>query len=100
MNADSIRQRDSLPNAVRPFPEDNRTVAVGGTVHIANGCDVDDGLITRVRLPRRLLPLIQVVEYLRAVLYGGVGWTRLNAVPIGSGAFGVFDRETLGERGG
>ena len=35
----------------------------------------------------------QIVEYLRAFLFGRLGWSPLNAVLIISGAFGLFDRE-------
>ncbi|HSD69333.1 MAG TPA: glycosyltransferase family 2 protein, partial [Woeseiaceae bacterium] len=42
----------------------------------------------------------QVIEYLRAFLYGRMGWTQLNAVLIISGAFGVFDKEVVIQAGG
>lgn len=100
VDADSVLQRDSLINAVRPFLDDSRTVACGGTVRIVNGCHVDEGFVVSVGLPRRLLPLIQVMEYLRAFLIGRVGWSHINALLIISGAFGIFHKETVIEVGG
>ncbi len=100
VDADSVLQRDSLINAVRPFLDDRRTVACGGTVRLANGCRVDDGFVAEIGLPRRLLPLIQVVEYVRAFLFGRLGWSRVNALLIVSGAFGVFHKDTVAEVGG
>jgi cellulose synthase/poly-beta-1,6-N-acetylglucosamine synthase-like glycosyltransferase len=41
-----------------------------------------------------------VLEYFRAFLIGRVGWTRLNALLIISGAFGVFQRQAVEEVGG
>jgi cellulose synthase/poly-beta-1,6-N-acetylglucosamine synthase-like glycosyltransferase len=100
VDADSILQPDSLRRAVRPFLEDPDVVAAGGTVRIANGCQVRGGFLEKVGLPRNFLALVQVVEYLRAFLFGRMGWDYLNAVLIVSGAFGVFDKETVVRVGG
>jgi cellulose synthase/poly-beta-1,6-N-acetylglucosamine synthase-like glycosyltransferase len=100
VDADSILQPDSLRRAVRPFLEDSSTVATGGTVRIANGCIVRDGFLETVRLPKNFLALVQVIEYLRAFLYGRVGWTEMNAVLIVSGAFGIFSKEAVVRVGG
>lgn len=100
VDADSVLQLDSLRRAVRPFLEDPDVVASGGTVRIANGCKVRGGFIESVGLPRNFLALVQVVEYLRAFLFGRMGWDYLNAVLIISGAFGVFDKETVVRVGG
>lgn len=100
VDADSILQPDSLRRVVRPFLEDPETVAVGGTVRIANGCQVHRGYLEKVGLPRNFLALVQVVEYLRAFLFGRMGWSPINALLIISGAFGVFHKETLVEVGG
>jgi cellulose synthase/poly-beta-1,6-N-acetylglucosamine synthase-like glycosyltransferase len=69
-------------------------------VRIANGCEVEGGFMTRVALPRNPLALLQVVEYLRAFLFGRLGWAPMNAVLIISGAFGVFRRESVVAAGG
>lgn len=100
VDADSILQRDSLRRVVQPFVFDNRTVASGGTVRIANGCDILEGYMLKPQAPSRVLPLIQVVEYLRAFLFGRLGWSSMNALLIISGAFGVFHKETLVSIGG
>lgn len=100
IDADSILQRDSLLKVVRPFLEDSRTVACGGTVRLANGCEVRQGFLIRPDLPDNLLALVQVTEYLRAFLFGRLGWSPLNALLIVSGAFGLFKRETVIEAGG
>lgn len=100
VDADSVLQPDALRRVVRPFLEDPTTVAVGGTVRIANGCTVRQGFLEKVGLPRNFLALVQVVEYLRAFLFGRMGWSPVNALLIISGAFGVFHKETLIEVGG
>ena len=100
LDADSILQRDSLHRVALPFLEDPTTVASGGVVRLANGCEVSDGFIVRPGVPRHPLALVQVVEYLRAFLFGRLGWSPLNAVLVISGAFGLFDKETVIVAGG
>jgi cellulose synthase/poly-beta-1,6-N-acetylglucosamine synthase-like glycosyltransferase len=46
------------------------------------------------------LALLQIVEYLRAFLFGRLGWATVNAVLIISGAFGVFRKDAIVEAGG
>lgn len=100
VDADSILQPDALHRIARPFLEDSSTVAVGGTVRIANGCTVRQGFLEKIALPKNLLALFQVVEYLRAFLFGRMGWSPINGLLIISGAFGVFHKETMIEAGG
>lgn len=100
VDADSILQRDSLRRVVRPFMEDARVIACGGTVRIANGCTVSQGFLDKVDVPRSWLARVQVVEYLRAFLFGRLGWSPLNALLIISGAFGLFRRAAVIEAGG
>jgi cellulose synthase/poly-beta-1,6-N-acetylglucosamine synthase-like glycosyltransferase len=100
IDADSILQRDSLRRVIEPFLDDPATVASGGTVRIANGCRVVGGHLEHVALPTHPLALLQIVEYLRAFLFGRVGWATIKAVLIISGAFGVFRKDALVEAGG
>ncbi len=100
IDADSVLERDSLQRVVKPFLRDARVVATGGTVRVANGCVIDGGYLTKVGLPGRLLPLFQVVEYLRAFLFGRLGWSAISGMLIISGAFGLFRKETVVSVGG
>lgn len=101
MDADSLLEPDALLRAVRPFVEDpERTVAVGGTVRVANGCRIANGRVLEVGLPRNPLALLQTVEYLRAFLMARLAWSRINTLTIISGAFGLFRRSRVMEVGG
>lgn len=100
MDGDSVLQRDSLLRIVQPFIEDERVIASGGTVRIANGSDIRGGYLVQPRLPGNLLAQFQVVEYLRAFLFGRLGWSPMNALLIISGAFGLFRRQSVIEVGG
>ncbi|HEY1103459.1 MAG TPA: glycosyltransferase [Burkholderiaceae bacterium] len=100
VDADSILQRDSLQRVVRPFLSEPDMVATGGTIRVANGCDISGGFLSQVGLPRNPWALFQVVEYLRAFLFGRLGWSSLRAMLIISGAFGLFKTEVIIAVGG
>ena len=54
IDADTLLEPDALLRVVRPFVDDPiRTIAAGGTIRIANGCQVEAGRITRVGMPRK-----------------------------------------------
>ncbi len=99
-DSDSLLEHDSLLYVAKPFLEDRTTIATGGIVRVVNGCRVEGGQVTEVHAPRRLLPLFQAVEYLRAFLGGRVAFSFLNSLLIISGAFGLFDRKAVIEAGG
>jgi cellulose synthase/poly-beta-1,6-N-acetylglucosamine synthase-like glycosyltransferase len=101
IDADSILERDALLRAVEPFIDDpERTVAVGATVRVANGCVVKHGHVVDVRLPRKMLALFQTVEYLRSFLMARLAWSHVGALTIVSGAFGLFRRQAVIDAGG
>lgn len=100
VDADCILQEDSLARVVQPFLEDSTVIATGGVIRIVNGCKVQNGLMSEVDLPNKMLPLVQTVEYLRAFLFGRLGWSPINALLIISGAFGVFYKERVIAAGG
>jgi cellulose synthase/poly-beta-1,6-N-acetylglucosamine synthase-like glycosyltransferase len=101
IDADSVIEDNALLRVVKPFMEHpDETVAVGGIVRIVNGCTLRDGQVAHVELPNRFLPVMQVVEYLRAFLSGRVGWSQLRCLMIISGAFGVYKRREVIEIGG
>ncbi len=101
MDADSVLEPDALLRAVQPFVEDpQHVVATGGTVRIANGCTIREGRVVDIGLPRNIWALLQTIEYLRAFLLARLAWSRIGALTIVSGAFGLFRRSVLLEIGG
>ena len=100
-DADSLIEGAALLKVIRPFLEKpETTVAVGGIIRVANGCEIVSGQITKLGLASRYLPLVQTVEYLRAFLFGRAGWSALNSLLIISGAFGVFRKDVVVAVGG
>ena len=100
VDSDSLLSFDSMRKLMARFSASPETVGVGGIVRISNGSRIENGHVVDVRLPTSLLENIQVVEYLRAFLYGRMGWSHLNILMIISGAFGVFRQDVLARVGG
>lgn len=101
IDADSLLEPDALLRAVRPFVEDPRlTVAVGGTIRIANGSRIEGGRVSEVRLPGNFLALVQIMEYLRAFLMARLALSTMQSLTVISGAFGLFHRHSVLEVGG
>jgi cellulose synthase/poly-beta-1,6-N-acetylglucosamine synthase-like glycosyltransferase len=100
IDSDTLVEPDALQRMIRPFLLDARVVAVGGTIRAVNGCEVRAGRVLVQRAPRRLVPALQAVEYLRAFLSGRRGWNRLGGNLVISGAFGLFRREPMIAAGG
>ena len=100
IDADTLIETDALLRMARPFLHGSDVVAAGGTVRVANGASVRAGRVRVARAPRHPLAGIQAVEYLRAFLFGRLGWNRLGGNLIISGAFGLFRREPVIAAGG
>ena len=101
VDADSILERDGLLRIMVPILDDpERVVAVGGIIRVLNGSEIAEGTLRRVRLPRKGIEVIQVIEYLRAFLIGREAWSQGNMLMIISGAFGVFRADLVRAVGG
>ncbi|WP_228100864.1 glycosyltransferase family 2 protein [Paenibacillus donghaensis] len=105
IDADSLLEKDALIRMARMYMENpEETVAIGGDVRIANGCLIENGAVQKVSLPRKIWPMFQSIEYLKAFLGGRIGWSRMNGLIIVSGAFGLFRKDYViavgGYRGG
>ena len=123
-DVDCILDKDTLIMLIKPFMDEEtttvkevgeactecgyihieedykRVIAAGATLRMVNSCDVEGGLMLRVRPPRRYLPRFQEMEYIRAFVLGKMGWDLINAVPNVSGGLGMFDKEIAVKAGG
>lgn len=102
IDADSIIESDSVIKLIKPFLEEkeHKVIGTGGVIRIVNSCKIERGHLGEIRLPQRLLPRLQVIEYTRAFLLGRIAWSRLDGLMLISGAMGMFDRETVIRAGG
>ena len=100
VDADTLIEPDALLRLARPFLLGTSVAAVGGTLRVANGCVVKMGRVVDARVAPTWLTGCQVVEYLRAFLFGRLGWNTIGGSLIISGAFGLFNRRYLIAIGG
>jgi cellulose synthase/poly-beta-1,6-N-acetylglucosamine synthase-like glycosyltransferase len=100
VDGDTILHVESLQRLVLPFLADEDTVAAGATIRVANGCTFKDGRVDQEHAPKRFLPAIQTVEYLRSFQFGRMGWNLMGGNIIISGAFGLFRRRAMIHAGG
>jgi cellulose synthase/poly-beta-1,6-N-acetylglucosamine synthase-like glycosyltransferase len=100
MDADSLIDESALLQAFRRMLADDRIVAIGGQVTLANGCGIRDGRVERMALPRSHLARFQIVEYIRSFSLGRTALGRLNSILVISGVFGIFRKETVLRVGG
>lgn len=100
VDVDCILEKDALLKLVKPFLDQQDVVATGGVIRVANSCEVRDGQIVKVVMPKRLLARFQVLEYLRTFLIGRMAWGAFNGLLLISGALGMFDRRLVMACGG
>lgn len=100
MDGDSLLENDALLRISRPFMDRPNLMASGGVIRPLNGCKVTPMGIRGIFLPKSWLARFQIVEYLRAFLFGRVGLASLDSLFILSGAFGVFRKDLIVQAGG
>lgn len=102
IDVDCIIDQDAFLRLVEPIMKagDKKIGAVGGIVWLTNDADIKSGKVIKIRAPKSYIARIQVVEYFRAFLLGRPAWAAKNGMLLISGAFGIFDRETVLKVGG
>jgi len=100
-DVDCILDRNTLLKMIKPIlNSDIKVIGVGATLRMSNSCIIEDGVITRVKPPKAIIPRFQEMEYLRAYLFGKMGWSLVNCVPNISGGLGLYDRDIAVNAGG
>lgn len=100
-DADVVLEPDCLVRAMRRVVDDvERTVCVGGNIRPLNGSRIEMGHLIDASVPLRLVPRMQVLEYVRTFLATRPAWSTMNAVPLVSGAFGIWKKSVILEVGG
>jgi cellulose synthase/poly-beta-1,6-N-acetylglucosamine synthase-like glycosyltransferase len=100
-DADVILDANCLIAAMRRVIEDRvRTVAVGGNIRPLNGSKVKLGHLVEASVPKGLIPRMQTLEYLRTFLASRPAWSAMEALPLVSGAFGIWKRSAVIAVGG
>lgn len=100
VDGDAFLEPDALMGAVQPVVADPDAIGTGGMIRPVNGSVVENGRVVSVRFPRTLVASLQVPEYMRSFLITRTPLSRVGAVPIISGAFGLYRRDLVEAVGG
>lgn len=100
VDGDSYLEPDSLYRTMLPYLEDPQTILVGGTLAVSNGSQMEKGFIEEARLSSNYWAILQTLEYIRAFFLGRMGWVPYNGLPLVSGAYAIYKRDTIVEAGG
>lgn len=92
LDADSILDRDALKIISNTF-QDEDIVAGGGTVYILQGYNGE-------KFSLKLIVRLQILEYMKEFLICKSSLSKMKALSIISGAFGIFRKEVLLKVGG
>lgn len=101
IDSDSVLDTDALLRlSAVTLDERYPILAFGGNIVPANGCVINRGKVEERGFADGLIPRFQSLEYLRAFTTGRVGWSQMNSLLIISGAFGLFERQSVIQIGG
>jgi cellulose synthase/poly-beta-1,6-N-acetylglucosamine synthase-like glycosyltransferase len=95
IDADTLIDSNEMNQMIRYLLINPFIKAAGATVRVGNSCSVQLQGINKVRFPKSWIAGMQAVEYLRAFLIGRAGWVLFNGSLIISGAYTLFNTETL-----
>lgn len=100
MDADSMLQKNSLYEIIKPVVENDDVIACGGKIAVSNGIRLEHGEVLNYSIPKQPLAAMQVLEYERSFLASRIFLNQFNGNLIISGAFGLFKKETVILAGG
>lgn len=100
VDADTVLEPNALSELLFTFLSHTHCVSVGGSCYVLNENRVENGVLQEKKLPRKFVPAVQAVEYLRSFLYGRSGWNYFGGAMCYPGAFTLFETQILREVGG
>lgn len=100
MDADSFIEPDTLHRLAQHLLTHKNICAMGGTLRLVNGCTIEKGHITDIKLPSSFFGKMQIIEYIRIFLFGRIGWNKLGGSYLISGGFGLYNKQAVLRAGG
>ncbi len=98
-DADTFIDNEAFQTLIHPILATPETIAIGASIRVRNGCTFNYNRISTTDFPKKFLPAIQGLEYLRSFLMRqGLDWIRGNFVI--AGAFSIFSTDVIRKVGG
>jgi len=97
IDLDCLLEPEAISMLIEPVirSKEKKVVAVGGVIGAANDSEVTKGKFLNAIAPKNFYARMQIVEYIRAFIFGRTSWNSFNGMMLISGALGLFERETL-----
>ncbi|KTC66309.1 glycosyl transferase family protein (plasmid) [Legionella adelaidensis] len=95
IDADSIIHEKAVSEMLYEILAYPYAVAVGGGVYILNACAVKNGQVVDSRMPHKLVPALQSLEYMRSHLFNRTGWNHFGATMSYSGTATLLKLEEV-----
>ncbi|MBG6236402.1 cellulose synthase/poly-beta-1,6-N-acetylglucosamine synthase-like glycosyltransferase [Pedobacter sp. CAN_A7] len=93
-DVDCVLHKDTLLKLIKPIIDDkNKVIATGAAIRLANSCDIENGFLIKAKVPQKILPLFQELEYIRSFLIGRMALSKIHGLTLVSGALGMFDKD-------
>lgn len=99
IDADTYIDNPGFEALIRPMLAYPKTIAIGASLRIRNGCTLNFNRISTDRFPLNFVTAMQSIEYLRAFLMRQ-GWDFIGGNYILSGAFSMFRTDAVKWAGG
>jgi len=99
-DSDTLVDNQELSRLMRYMISRTSLSACGGSIRVANGCDIELRGVTNIKFPSNYLASIQVVEYLRSFVVGRMGWDPIGGPILISGACSFYQTSVVTELGG
>lgn len=100
VDADTVLEYDSIEKITRRIISRQDVAAIGGLIRISNNCIFENGKLKKYRIPDKLLPAMQVIEYGKSFFASRILLDQFNGNLIISGAFGLFNKDLVTAVGG
>lgn len=100
LDADTLLEEDAISLIVYDFLASEHCIAVGGSLYVLNGNQVQRGKVVSQSIPKNFVAALQCSEYFRSFSYGRAGLNQMSGALCYPGAFTLFETEALREFGG
>lgn len=99
VDADTFLDDRYFESLIDPILNSKDAVAIGASVHIINGCQLNINDISTKNFPPSLIIGCQANEYMRSFLWRQ-GWDALKGIYFLAGAFSIFLKDAVIKAGG
>lgn len=95
VDGDSVLKYSAIRKTMNVYRRYPNTIAVGSSVDLVNGIEIEEGEIKSFDLPKGWIERFQYIEYLKSFIIARAGLEFFKSNLIISGAFGCFRKQAI-----